>query len=314
MGYRIKLLGVAQLTAERARGADAALPGAGALAARPARGRHQHGGARGRLRRPDRAVAGRAPARARPPRRSSATSIDIARGLVIPAFGRPAASLVAARAAPATGATARLLPALPRWPTRPACSPRSRAALGDGRRLDQPDAAVSSTRTAEAPILIVTHRTERAGARPRPRRDRRARRLPRRAGGDPHRGGLRCPPASVPPGPTTSPRSRRSTPHHVLHRPRHLRGGAAGRRRDGAPARRRRSAAACPISSPRRTAASLGYAYAGALPAAQRLSLHGRGFDLPRPGRDRPRHRPARCSPGADRREHGAGAPARCWP
>ena len=51
LGYRIKLLGVAQQTAVRPRGADAALPGARRLAARPARRRHQHGGARRRLRR-----------------------------------------------------------------------------------------------------------------------------------------------------------------------------------------------------------------------------------------------------------------------
>ena len=56
LGYRIKLLGVAQPTAARPRGPDAALPRPGRLAGRPARGRHQHGGARRRLRRPHRAV------------------------------------------------------------------------------------------------------------------------------------------------------------------------------------------------------------------------------------------------------------------
>ena len=73
LGYRIKLLGVAQSTRLRPRGPDAALPRPGRLAARPARGRHQHGGARGRLRRPHRACPAPAPARGRPPRRSSAT-------------------------------------------------------------------------------------------------------------------------------------------------------------------------------------------------------------------------------------------------
>ena len=58
----------------RTRVPDAALPGPGGVAARPARGRHQHGRARGRLRRPHRHVRPRRRRRGRPPRRSSATS------------------------------------------------------------------------------------------------------------------------------------------------------------------------------------------------------------------------------------------------
>ena len=73
LGYRIKLLGVARPTPAglEARMQPCLVPAA--LADRAARGRHQHGGDRGRLRRADRDERARAPARGRPPRRSSAT-------------------------------------------------------------------------------------------------------------------------------------------------------------------------------------------------------------------------------------------------
>ena len=75
-------------------------------------------------------------------------------------------------------------------PTRRACSPQVAAALGE--------AGISINRMrqvehdgAEAPVLIVTHRTERRGARrARSAAIAGARRLPRGAGGDPDRGAL----------------------------------------------------------------------------------------------------------------------------
>ena len=124
MGYRIKLLGVARLTPAgvEARMQPCLVPAA--LAARPARGRHQHGGDRGRLRRPDRAE--RAPAPAPGPTASAIVGdvIDIARGLVIPAFGRPAASLAAPRARRRRRAP-RPTTCVSRSPTRPGCWRRS---------------------------------------------------------------------------------------------------------------------------------------------------------------------------------------------
>ena len=92
LGYRIKLLGVARMTAGRARAADASLHGAGRLADRPGRGRVQRrrgrgrpgrrGGARGprRRRRADRLGRGRRHRRPRARRR-------------VPTFGVPGASL-----------------------------------------------------------------------------------------------------------------------------------------------------------------------------------------------------------------------------
>ncbi len=158
LGYRIKLLGVAAAGRRRARGADAAVPGPGGIADRPARGRHQHGRARGRLRAAASSCPVPAPARVRPPRRSSATSST-----------SPAASSSRRSAARRSRSSrrARRRRARPRpttcassWPTRPASSPRSppRSATPASRSTA---CARSSTRAAEAPILIVTHVAER---------------------------------------------------------------------------------------------------------------------------------------------------------
>ncbi len=85
--------------------------------------------------------------------------IDIARGLVTPAFGRPAASLVAAARAGDGAAAAYYLRFL--VSDAPGVLARVAAALGE--------AGVSINRmrqveheTTDAPILIVTHRTERS--------------------------------------------------------------------------------------------------------------------------------------------------------
>ena len=93
LGYRIKLLGVARMTAGRARAADAPLHGAGIRPDRPGRGRVQRrrgrgrpGGSRGprgprRWCGPDRIGRGRRHRRSR------------ARGSVLPTFGVPATTL-----------------------------------------------------------------------------------------------------------------------------------------------------------------------------------------------------------------------------
>jgi len=85
--------------------------------------------------------------------------IDIARGLVMPAFGRPATSLVAApRAGGGTAAAYYLRFALT---DAPGVLARVAAALGDAgvsiNRMRQYEHA-----TEEAPVLIVTHRAPRA--------------------------------------------------------------------------------------------------------------------------------------------------------
>ena len=65
--------------------------------------------------------------------------IDIARGLVIPAFGRPAASLAAPARAGDGAAAAYYLRFL--VADAPGVLAQVAAALGRGRDLDQPDAA-----------------------------------------------------------------------------------------------------------------------------------------------------------------------------
>jgi homoserine dehydrogenase len=85
--------------------------------------------------------------------------VDIARGFVIPPFGRPAVSLVAAPRAGAGSAAAYYLRFL--VADAPGVLARVAAALGDAgisiNRMRQVEHA-----TEEAPILIVTHRAERA--------------------------------------------------------------------------------------------------------------------------------------------------------
>ena len=120
--------------------------------------------------------------------------IDIARGLVIPPFGRPAASLAAPARAGDGAAAAYYLRFL--LADAPGVLAKVAAALGDAgisiNRMRQVEHA-----TEEAPVLIVTHRAERAALDARARRHRPARRLPRGAGGDPHRGSLIPPPAEA---------------------------------------------------------------------------------------------------------------------
>jgi homoserine dehydrogenase len=85
--------------------------------------------------------------------------VDIARGLVIPAFGRPAAELVPARRAGDGGEAAYYLRFL--LADAPGALAKVAAALGTAgisiNRMRQVEHA-----TAEAPVLIVTHRTGRA--------------------------------------------------------------------------------------------------------------------------------------------------------
>ena len=85
--------------------------------------------------------------------------VDIARGLVIPPFGRPAATLAAPGRAGAGAPAAYYLRFL--LADAPGVLAKVAAALGAAgisiNRMRQVEHA-----TAEAPVLIVTHRTERA--------------------------------------------------------------------------------------------------------------------------------------------------------
>ena len=120
--------------------------------------------------------------------------IDVARGLVIPPFGQPAASLAVAPRAGDGAAAAYYLRFL--VADAPGVLAQVAAELGAAgisiNRMRQVE-----HESAEAPILIVTHRTERAALDARARGHREARRLPGGAGGDPDRGGLS--PCAAPP-------------------------------------------------------------------------------------------------------------------
>ena len=169
--------------------------------------------------------------------------IDIARGNVIPPFGQPAASLAVVAPAGDGAPAAYYLRFL--VTDAPGVLAQVATELGAAgisiNRMRQVEHAGE-----EAPILIVTHRAERAALDRGAARHREARGLPRGAGGDPHRGGVRrgCArrdehdrrrprPAldrggpGGDPGDLRPPRPRRA---------RLVRGGAAGRRGDGAAA------------------------------------------------------------------------------
>ena len=187
LGYRIRLLGVARMTRAglEARMQPCLVPAASPLG--PARGRHQHGGDRGRLRRPHRDE--------RPRRRRGADRLGDRRRRrsTSPAGWSSRRSAARRRASPRrrAPATARRRPTTCAswWPTRRVSWPRWR------RRSATPGSRSTgcgrwSTPTAEAPVLIVTHRAERAALDRALAAIAAARRLPRGAGGDPHRGGL----------------------------------------------------------------------------------------------------------------------------
>ena len=139
--------------------------------------------------------------------------IDIARGLVIPAFGRPAASLAAPQRATAGAPAAYYLRFL--LADAPGTLAQVAAALGAAgisiNRMRQVEHA-----GPEAPVLIVTHRTERAPARRGAGRDRPPRGLPRRTGRDPHRGAL-MQAAIRPATPADAEAIAAIYAHHVLH-------------------------------------------------------------------------------------------------
>jgi homoserine dehydrogenase len=85
--------------------------------------------------------------------------IDIARGLVMPAFGRPASALADAPRAAAGGEAAHYLRLA--LADAPGTLARVAAALGDaGVSIDRMRQYEHTE--AEAPVLIVTHRTGRA--------------------------------------------------------------------------------------------------------------------------------------------------------
>ena len=220
--------------------------------------------------------------------------IDIARGLVIPAFGRPAAELVAPERAGAGAPAAYYLRFL--LADAPGTLAQVAAALGAAgisiNRMRQVEHA-----GPEAPVLIVTHRAERAAARRRPRRDRPARGLPRGPGRDPHRGALMPPRRSARPRPATSPAIQAIYAHHVLH-------GTATFEEvppDTAEIARRHAEIAgrgLPYLVAEEDGPRPRLRLRRPVPRPQRLPLHARGLDLPRPRRHRPRPRPPPCSTG----------------
>ncbi len=248
------------------------------LAARPARRRHQHGGGRGRLRRPHRDVGpgGRRGADGLGDRRRRDRRGARARS-TRPSGGRRRGSR--RRSAPGTGAAAayylRFLVA-----DAPGVLAQVASALGDGGDLDQPDAAgrACDGRGAGAD----RHAPGRAGgARPGARRDRGARRS---AGRRRWRSGSR---RSEPwqgcgrRGPADVAAMQAIYAHHVLHGLATFEevppdaGEMARRRGGGAGAR-----AAVSRRRGRRAAARL--RLCRALPGAERLPLRGGGLDLPR--------------------------------
>ena len=220
--------------------------------------------------------------------------IDIARGLVIPPFGRPAAGLATpARAGDGAAAAYYLRFLRGRRARRP--GPGGRGARRR-RHLDQPDAPGGACHRRGAGA--DRHPPRRAGgARPRARRDRPARRLPRGAGGDPHRGGLmpEARPVIRPARDADVAAIQAIYAHHVLH--------GLATFEEVPPDAAEMARAAGRRAGPRAAVDRRGGRGAGArlclrrpLPPAQRLPLRGGGFDLPRPRRHRPRHRrpPAR--------------------
>ena len=210
LGYRIKLLGVARLTGDglEARMQPCLVPAASPL---------------GRLEGVTNMVVvegdfvGRDRAE-RPRRRRGADRLgdprrrDRHRPRAGHARLRPAGREPGAAAARRRRGRGGLLPAL-RADRR---ARRARAGRGGarGRRASRSTGcARSSTPTEEAPVLIVTHRTGRAALDRALAEIAGARRLPRRAGRDPHRGGLsRLAVRDVRRPRTTWRRSRRSTP------------------------------------------------------------------------------------------------------
>jgi homoserine dehydrogenase len=117
--------------------------------------------------------------------------VDVARGLIFPAFGQPAASLCAAPRAGASGEAAYYLRiGLDDRPGTLAQVAGGARGCGD---LDRPDAAGGPRGGGGAGA--DRHPQRRAGgARPGARGDRGPRRLPRGAGGDPGRGRVRAVP------------------------------------------------------------------------------------------------------------------------
>ena len=207
--------------------------------------------------------------------------IDVARGLVDPAFGRPAARLAAAGARPAT---ARRRPTTcASWsPTRRACWRRwRRRSATPGISINRMRQVEHATRRGADPDRHPPRRA--AGARPRARRDRRGstsagrrrwRSASRRSDACEvrparRRGHARRSRRSMPTTCCTASRpSRRCRPT-----PPRWRGGARTCWRAG-----------CPTSSPRRAGACSATPTPGRT-GAQRLPLRGRGLDLPRPRR-----------------------------
>lgn len=158
MGYRIKLLGVARLTPRglETRMQPCLVPSASAL------GRLEgvtnmvvlEGDFAGRI-----VMAG--PGAGEGPTASAILGdvVDVARGMVVPAFGQPAASLCAAPRAGASGEAAYYLRLA--LDDRPGVLARVAAALGDaGISIDRMRQVAHAGDVA--PVLIVTHRAGRA--------------------------------------------------------------------------------------------------------------------------------------------------------
>ena len=300
LGYRIKLLGVAQQTAA---GLEARMQPCLVRAASPL-GQLEgvtnmvvlEGDFVGRI-----VLSG--PGAGEGPTASAIVGdvIDIARGLVMPAFGRPAAAL--SPPGPCRRRRGRcLLSALPA--RRRAGHPRQgRGRARRRRHLDQPDAPGRARRPRGAgpdrhpPRRAAPRSTARSprspgsasAARPRWRSGSRS----CDAGGD----------RSAPSADADLPAIQAIYAHHVLHGTAYLRGGAARPRRDGAAPPPEIAGRGLPYL----VAEAGGRCSATPTPARyrarERLPLHARGLDLSRPRRHRPGHRPPAARP-ADRRRH----------